>query len=73
MTNITLSIPQDLKQKMDCFEEMNWSAVARHAFEEKIHDFELIKKFKENSTVTEDDAIQLGKELNKKLTKKYSK
>jgi len=73
MVNVTLSIPEELKQKMDCFEEMNWSAVARHAFEEKIHDLELIRKFKEKSTMTEEDAIQLGKELNKKLAKKYVK
>jgi hypothetical protein len=71
MTNVTLSIPAELKQRMDCFEELNWSAVARKAFEEKIQELEFIKKFKEKSTITEEDALKLGKELNKRLAKKY--
>src|SRR3989344_5597690 len=32
MVNVTLSIPNELKQKMDTFAEINWSAVAREAF-----------------------------------------
>ncbi len=70
MTNITLSIPGDLKSRMDAFAEINWSAVAREAFDEKIRDLELIKKFKAKSTMTEEDAIKLGRELNERLAKK---
>jgi hypothetical protein len=70
MVNITLSIPQELKNKMDTFAEMNWSAVARVAFDEKIKDLELIKKFKAKSTFTEEDALKLGKELNANLVKR---
>lgn len=70
MVNVTLSIPSDMKNKMDTFEEINWSAVARVAFDEKIRDLEVIKKFKSDSTMTEDDAIMLGRELNKSLAKR---
>ena len=72
MVNITLSVPQDLKQRMDNFGEINWSAVAREAFDEKIKDLEFIKKFKAKSTLTEEDAIKLGRELNKELAKRRS-
>ncbi|MBU1200908.1 MAG: hypothetical protein KJ583_04835 [Nanoarchaeota archaeon] len=70
MVNVTLSIPQDLKSRMDNFAEMNWSAIAREAFNEKIKDLELIKKFKAKSTFTEEDALRLGKELNANLAKR---
>lgn len=70
MTNMTISVPSDLKIRMDSFAEINWSAVARVAFDEKVRDLELIKKFKEKSTMSEEDAIKLGRELNKKLAKK---
>ncbi len=70
MVNLTLSIPDDLKHKMDSFAEINWSAVARQAFTEKIDDLEFIKKFKSKSTLTEKEAIKFGKELNKKLAKR---
>lgn len=70
MVNVTLSIPTDLKHKMDNFAEINWSAVAREAFDEKINDLEFIKKFKSKSTFTEKDALKLGRELNQRLAKR---
>ncbi len=70
MVNLTLSIPNELKDKMDTFKEINWSAVAREAFNEKIKDLEFIKKMKSKSTFTEKDAIEFGKDINKKLMEK---
>lgn len=72
MVNVTLSIPVDLKHKMDNFAEINWSAVAREAFDEKINDLEFIKKFKAKSTITEEDALKLGRELSQRLAKRRS-
>ncbi len=70
MVNITLSVPDELKKKMELFIEMNWSAVARKAFEEKINDLEFIKRFKSKSALTEEDAIKFGRELNRNLVKR---
>lgn len=70
MVNITLSVPDELKKKMELFIEMNWSAVARKAFEEKINDLEFIKRFKSKSVLTEEDAIKIGRELNRNLAKR---
>lgn len=67
MVSVTLAVPSELKHKMDNFEEINWSAVAREAFAQKIADLEFIKKFKAQSTMTEEEAVRLGKDLNKKL------
>ncbi|MBI2128811.1 hypothetical protein HYU07_01095 [Candidatus Woesearchaeota archaeon] len=55
---------------MDLFAEINWSAVAREAFDEKINDLEFIKKFKAKSTITEEDALKWGGELNRNLAKR---
>lgn len=70
MTNITLAVPKELKTKMDSFVEINWSAVARQAFDEKINEMEIIKKFKANSTLTEKDALKMGVELSRSLVKR---
>ena len=67
MVNLTLSIPNELKDKMDSFKEINWSAVAREAFDEKIKELEFIKKMKSKSSLTEEDAIKFGREINKRL------
>lgn len=71
MVTITLAVPEELKKKMDTLPEMNWSEVARQAFSQRIKDMEFLKKFKENSTLTEEEALAMGAELNKKLAKKY--
>ena len=71
MVNITLAVPDELKKKMDSMPEFNWSEVARQAFIEKMRDFEFIKKFREKSKLTEEDALRFGKELNKNLAKRY--
>ncbi|HLD00286.1 MAG TPA: hypothetical protein VJC39_00920 [Candidatus Nanoarchaeia archaeon] len=73
MTTMTLAVPSELKHKMETFPEMNWSEVARQAFMQRIKDLEFLKKFKSDSTLTEEDALRLGKELNKNLAKRYKK
>jgi hypothetical protein len=71
MANMTLAIPDDLKRQMDSRPELNWSEVARQAFAQKLKDMELFDKFTEKSTLTEKDAKKLGRELNKKMAKRY--
>ena len=73
MTTMTLAIPSELKNKMENFPEMNWSEVARQAFIQRIKDLEFLRKFKSDSTLTEEDALRLGRKLNKNLAKRYKK
>lgn len=70
MVTMTLAVPEELKQKMDSFTEINWSEVARQAFMQKITDLEFLRKFKSKSTLTEADALRLGREVSKALTKR---
>jgi len=73
MVNITLSVPSETKQRMDKFAEINWSAVARQAFEEKMKDLEFIKNFKSDSKFTEKDALELGRKVNKAIHERFKK
>ena len=71
MATITLAVPDDLKHRLLAFPEINWSEVARQSFMQKIADMEFLRKFKAKSTLTEEEALKLGEDLNKKLAKKY--
>ena len=73
MTTMTLAVPSELKGKMEKFPEMNWSEVARQAFMQRIKDLEFLKKFKSDSTLTEEDALRLGKEVSKSLSNRLRK
>ena len=70
MVTMTLAVPEELKNRMDAFPEMNWSEIARQAFLQRLSDMEFLKKFKEKSTLTEEDALRLGKEVSKALSKR---
>ena len=73
MVSITLSVPEELKKEMDAFPEMNWSAVARQAIKQKIILLKKFREFSRDSTLTEEDALRLGKEVNKALAKRYER
>ena len=70
MATMTLAVPGDLRSKMESFPEINWSEVARQAFHQKINDLEFLRKFKSESSLTEEDALNLGKELSQKIRAK---
>jgi len=71
MVSVTLSVPDETREKMDEFPEINWSEVARQSINEKIRDMEFLRSFKENSDLSKDEAIELGRDLNEKLAEHY--
>jgi len=68
---MTLAVPKELKTQMDQFPEINWSEVARKAFREKVEDLKFLKEFTSKSELTEKDALELGRKVNKALSKRY--
>lgn len=73
MVSVTLSVPKELKTEMDKFSDMNWSAVAREAIKNKIILLKKFKEFTKESTMTEKDALILGRKVNKAVAEKYKK
>lgn len=73
MPTITLAVPEELKKDMDEAKEINWSEVARAAIREKITQLKLFKAITSKSKLTEKDALELGKKINKALHKRYKR
>ena len=73
MVSITLSVPEDLKQEMDSFPDINWSAVAREAIKKRVIMIEKFKEFTKDSEFTEEDALRFGREVTAKSAKKHAK
>ena len=70
MTNITLSISDELKHKMDNFSEIRWSEVVRKTIEKKIKDLELLNKLTSKSKLTEKDALEISNKIDRSIAKK---
>jgi len=71
MTNLTLSIPNELKEMMEKFPEINWSEVARDSIKKKIAQLNFLKGFRIDSEINPEDALALGKEISELLLKRY--
>lgn len=66
-----ITLPEELKHRIEEFPEVNWSAVLRKAIAEKLEKLTFLKYFSSESEMTEEESVRLGKELNKKLADWY--
>ena len=73
MATLSVSVPDILKHKMESLEEINWSAVARHAFEEKIQQIDFMKKMASKSKLAEKDAEEISNKISASASKKFLK
>ena len=76
MPNLTLSIPEELKKQMELVPEINFSELMRQFLAEKVKRALLLKKLDkmlENSRLTDEDCLRLGRELKEKAWEKLKK
>jgi len=73
LSNITVSVPNEIKEKMGLFPETNWSAVARKAIIERINLLQKMDKLLSKSKLSEEDTIALGRKVKSSVSKKFRK
>mgnify|MGYP001578858613 CR=1 FL=1 len=71
MANMTLSVPEELHQRMKQRTELKWSDIARQAFEKKLKEIELADKLLNKSQLTEEDAERIGHKLKSEVRKRF--
>lgn len=71
MTNITLSIPEELHKKLKKFRDIRWSEVARRAMEERVNDLEVMNKIASKSKLTKKDAEEISKKIKRAAAKRF--
>lgn len=72
MSNMTLSVPDELHKKMKEHSEIKWSDVARKAFEKKLEQVEMMEKVLFESELTEEDAEEIGHKLKAEMRKRFN-
>ena len=73
MANITLSLPEELYQKLKNHPEIRWSEVARKAIQQYLDELELLNKLTAKSQLTEDDVRELSDLIDTQVIEKLSK
>jgi hypothetical protein len=71
MPTLSVSVPEDLRQKMSRMEEVNWSAVARKAFEQKVHDIEFVRGLAKKSKMTAKDVKEISDKINSSAANRF--
>ena len=66
MSSLTLSVHTDLKDKMELFKYINWSAVARQAIINKLQLLERMDRLLSKSSLTQEDTIRIGRIIKKR-------
>lgn len=71
MPNMTLTIPEEMHEKMKHHTELKWSDVARQAFERKLIEVEMMEKILSKSKLTEEDAERIGHKIKGEIRKRF--
>jgi len=71
MPTVSVRIPTDLKDEIDKHQEINWSEVVRQSMWRYLHKLKLADQIASKSELTEDEVVELSKELKKKIAEHY--
>ena len=73
LPNVTLSIPEDLHEKMKKHSEIRWSEVVRKSISEKIEDLEVMDKITKRSKITPADIENISHKINRDVFEELNK
>ena len=68
---MTLAVPEDLHIIMRKHKEIRWSEVAREALWNQAKKLDFMDKILAKSTLTEKDALEIGRKVNKAIAKRH--
>ena len=69
MTNLTLSVPENLYKRMQKHNEIKWSIVVRSTIEKKLNDLEMMDKLVAKSKLTNEDVDEIAKLIKADIAK----
>jgi predicted CopG family antitoxin len=72
MGNITLSLPDDLHERMKRMSDIKWSEVARRAIEQKVNDLETLNKLASKSRLSDKDIEEISKKIKSSAANRFN-
>ncbi len=71
MPNLTISVSEQLYKTIKQHKQIRWSEVARRAMVLYAQKLALIDKLTEKSELTEEDAVRIGRKINRGIAKRH--
>ena len=73
MPTVTVSVDEQLKQRMEEHPEINWSEVTRQAIEEKISELELLDELTADSTLSVEEATEISERVDENVRAEFDR
>jgi hypothetical protein len=70
MPELKVIIPEELWRRMVSF-GIDWNAITRDLLKKKVNELSEMKYIVSKSKMTEDDALELGRKVNRSLAKRF--
>lgn len=70
MVNLTIAVPDELRDEMRRHRTVKWPEVVRNAIAAELERLHAFDKLLQGSRLTEDDAVDLGREARRKAADK---
>lgn len=70
-SNMTFSVPEDIKRRAQTRRDVNWSAVVSQTIEERLQALELMDRVLANSRLTRKDVDELSDVINTAIAKRH--
>lgn len=70
MVNLTIAVPDDLREEMRRHRTVKWPEVVRNAIAAELERLHAFDKLLEDSRITVDDAVELGREARRNAAEK---
>lgn len=70
--NMTLSIPDELHEKMKQMTEIRWSEIARRAIEQRIMDLETLNRLASKSKITDEEIDEISKKIKRAAALRFN-
>lgn len=71
MTNITITVPNELKKELKKHDEVNWSAVMRRAMQQHLSKLRLAEAIAKKSKLTKKDAEEIDRLIKRGIAKEH--
>lgn len=68
---MTLAVPEDLHAIMKRYNTIKWSEIARQALWDQARKLELMDKLLAKSKLTEEDALEIGRKINRGIARRH--
>jgi len=73
MAEIVVKIPKELEEDFKKIDPLFLELAVQRLIKEKLEEFVKVERIVAKSKLTEKDALELGREVNKSLAKRYEK